>query len=116
MVPLSACSPTSVLNAMAPRDGGPESERPRSQPINFVSWQAPPMLLLAGQDDGTVDPINTLRLAARPRAFGVQVDDTLYPGVGNEALIASISQPLTSFAPARAAMLLFTAAHGTRGG
>lgn len=45
------------------------------------------MLLLAGWDDDTVDPGNTLRLAARLRAAGGTVEDKLYPGVGHITLI-----------------------------
>jgi acetyl esterase/lipase len=95
---------------------GPEAERPRSQPINYVSQQAPPMLLLAGQDDDTVDPGNTVRLAARLRDAGRPVDDMLYPRVGHKTLIASFSGPLTFLAPAREATLRFVAAHGACGG
>jgi acetyl esterase/lipase len=95
---------------------GPEAEQPRSQPINFVSPQAPPMLLLAGQDDDTVHPGNTLRLAARLREAGRPVDDTLYPGVGHKTLIASFSGPLTFLAPAREATLRFIASHAACGG
>jgi len=91
---------------------GPEAGRPRSQPINFVSPQAPPMLLLAGSDDDTVDPGNTLRLAARLRAVGGTVEDTVYAGVGHKTLIAAFSGPLTFLAPAREAVLRFVAAHG----
>jgi acetyl esterase/lipase len=95
---------------------GPENERPQSQPINFVSAQAPPMLLLAGRDDDTVDPDNTLRLAARLRAVGGIVEDKLYPGVGHITLIAAFSGSLTFLAPVRAAALSFIAAHGEFGG
>jgi acetyl esterase/lipase len=84
---------------------GPEAERP----------QAPPMLLLAGQDDDRVDPGNTMRLAARLRNFGRPVNDNLYPGVGHKTLIASFSGPLTFLAPARGAMMHFIAAHGACG-
>jgi acetyl esterase/lipase len=95
---------------------GPEAERPRSQPINFVSAQAPPMLLLAGHDDATVDPGNTVRLAARLRAAGGTVESALYPGVGHKTLIAAFSAPLTFLAPVREAALRFVAAHGAGGG
>jgi acetyl esterase/lipase len=94
---------------------GSESERQRSQPINFVSAQAPPMLLLAGRDDDTVDPGNTLRLAARLRAVGGSVEDELYPGVGHKALIAAFSGALTFLAPVREAALRFVTAHGACG-
>jgi len=95
---------------------GPEAERWRSQPINFVSSQAPPMLLLAGSGDQTVDPGNTLRLAARLRLAGVPVADELYPGVGHKALIAAFSRPLSFIAPVREAVLRFIASQGACGG
>jgi acetyl esterase/lipase len=95
---------------------GPEAERPRSQPINYASPQAPPMLLLAGRDDDTVDPGNTLRLAARLRAVDASVQDELYPGVGHKALIAAFGRPLGFLAPAREAVLRFVEAHGACGG
>jgi acetyl esterase/lipase len=90
---------------------GPENARPRSQPINYVSAEAPPMLLLAGRDDDTVDPGNTLRLAARLRAVGAPVNGEIYPGVGHKAMIAAFSRPLTFLAPVREATLSFIAAH-----
>lgn len=86
---------------------GPEAERPRSQPINYVSPQAPPMLLLAGRDDDTVDPGNTRRLAAKLRAAGVPVQDDLYFGIGHKGLIAAFARPLGFLAPAREAALRF---------
>jgi acetyl esterase/lipase len=86
---------------------GPESERPRSQPINYASPQAPPMLLLAGHDDDTVDPGNTLRLAAKLRAAGASVQDALYFGVGHKTLIAAFARPLGFLAPAREAAVHF---------
>jgi len=95
---------------------GPEAERPRSQPINYVSPQAPPMLLLAGRDDDTVDPGNTLRLAARLRAVNASVQDELYPSVGHKTLIAAFARPLGFLAPAREAVLRFIEAHGACGG
>lgn len=95
---------------------GPDAEQPRSQPINYVSAQAPPMLLLAGRNDTTVDPANTQRLAARLRAAGASVRDELYPGIGHKALIAAFARPLGFLAPAREAVLRFVAAHGVCGG
>jgi acetyl esterase/lipase len=94
---------------------GQEADWPRSQPINFVTPEAPPMLLLAGRDDRTVDPGNTLRLAARLRGAGVPVTAVLYPQVGHTALIAALSGALAFLAPARAAALSFVSAHGACG-
>jgi acetyl esterase/lipase len=95
---------------------GPESEQPRSQPINYVSAQAPPMLLLAGHDDDTVDPGNTLRLAAKLRAAGASVQEELYFGIGHKALIAAFARPLGFLAPARIAAVRFVNDHRACGG
>lgn len=86
---------------------GPVAIWPRSQPINYVSAGAPPMLLLAGRQDGTVDPGNTLRLAARLRQVGVPAEDELYAGISHTAIIASIGRPLAFLAPVREATLHF---------
>lgn len=93
---------------------GPEAEHSRSQPINYVSAQAPPMLLLAGRNDTTVDPGNTLRLADRLRAAGATVEHRLYPRIGHLSLIGAFSGPLSFLAPVRQATLDFVAAHGAR--
>jgi acetyl esterase/lipase len=94
---------------------GPEAERPRSQPINYVTPQAPPMLLLAGRDDDTVDPGNTLRLAAKLRKAGDSVQDELYPGIGHKSLIAAFARPLGFLAPAREDAVRFIMDHGACG-
>ena len=78
---------------------GPQDQLARTQPINFVDGQAPPMLLLAGQGDTTVKPGNTTRLAARLRSAGRFVEERLYPGIGHLELIGSIGQPLRFLAP-----------------
>ncbi len=89
---------------------GPEDEWPRSQPINYVTARAPPMLLLAGQADGTVDPANTLRLAERLRAAGASVESELDPGISHRAIIAAFSQQLSFLAPVREQTLRFVSA------
>ena len=78
---------------------GPEDQLARTQPINLVDSHAPPMLLLAGEDDTTVNPGNTARLAARIRSAGGFVEERLYPGIGHLELIGSIGQPLRFLAP-----------------
>ena len=94
---------------------GPEAEWPRAQPINHVSAAAPPMLLLAGHEDRTIDPRNTLQLAVQLRAVGASVRDELYPDVGHLTLIEAFGSPLVFLAPAREATLGFVAAHGACG-
>ena len=46
---------------------GPENERWKSQPIEFVTGKNPPLLLLVGLKDGTVWPRNTFNLAAKTK-------------------------------------------------
>ena len=77
---------------------GPEDTRPRTQPINHVDGQAPPMLLATGRDDTTVLPRNTLRLAARIRDAGGVADERLYDRIGHIALVASLARPLQLWA------------------
>jgi acetyl esterase/lipase len=90
---------------------GPEAEWPRSEPINHVSAQAPPMLLLAGRADRTIDPGSTARFTARLRAAGAIVRDELYPDIGHSTLIAAFAGPLAFLAPARETALRFIDAH-----
>jgi acetyl esterase/lipase len=52
-----------------------------SQPINFASGTAPPMLLITGDADVTVSPENTRTLAAAIRAKGGAVEEIILPGV-----------------------------------
>jgi acetyl esterase/lipase len=95
---------------------GPESQWPRSQPIDFVVPGAPPMLLVTGDDDDTVDPGNTLRLAARLRAAGDPVIEKVYRSVGHKTLIGAMARPLAFLAPVRHDVFGFIAAHsGSRG-
>jgi acetyl esterase/lipase len=89
---------------------GPEAAWPRSQPIDYVKPGAPPMLLLAGSTDDTVDPGNTLRLAAKLRAAGDEVTATIYPSVGHKTLIGAFARALTFLAPTRRDVLDFIAA------
>lgn len=72
----------------------PEPVRDDSQPVNFVSGDEPPTLLIAGDADTTVDPKNTLSLAARLKAAGVPVKASLYPGIGHIGTISSFSTVL----------------------
>jgi acetyl esterase/lipase len=75
---------------------------PRTQPITFAANPHAPMLLAAGQDDTTVYPANTTRLAAKARENGGQVTSILYPGIGHVGLAAALGAPLRFLAPVRA--------------
>lgn len=70
-----------------------------TQPINFVSSAAPPALLLHGQDDTTVKPFNSERLAKRLRAAGVEADLRLYPESAHAITVGALSIPLRNQLP-----------------
>ena len=77
----------------------PEAVRDASQPINFISGNEPPTLLLHGEADTRVGIHNSRNLAARIRARGGQVEDTYYPGVTHVGIILAISAPLRKDKP-----------------
>jgi acetyl esterase/lipase len=68
-----------------------------SQPIGFVDGDEPPFLLLHGDNDKSVWPRNSERLAAKLRAAGVAVDYRVYPGVGHVRILSALRFP--SLAP-----------------
>lgn len=77
---------------------GPHSELD-TQPISYVDGDEPPLLLITGEDDHTVDPGNTRRLAARVRERGGDVRTRFYPDTGHYIIVAALARPLRSFAP-----------------
>lgn len=78
---------------------GPEEERPRTQPINHVDGAGPPMLLVTGGGDETVDPANSARLAQRVREKGGTAEVKVYPRVGHIAIVGALAAPLRRIAP-----------------
>jgi acetyl esterase/lipase len=90
---------------------GPEANWPHAQPMNYVTPHAPAMLLLTGESDHTVDPGNTLRLAARLRDAGGKVQVELEPGISHRAIIMAFSDLLAFLTPVRQRTLDFIAAN-----
>ena len=73
---------------------------PRStQPIDFVTTDAPPALLIYGSDDTRVDPGNSLRLAAALKSVDRPADVRVYPGVGHSRVVAGFSATLARGVP-----------------
>ena len=73
---------------------------PQSQPINHVSRDAPPALLIAASEDDLVNPTrNTGGLAHKLRAAGVPVQDFYYSRPNHITLVATLSRPLRGLAP-----------------
>jgi acetyl esterase/lipase len=71
--------------------GASEKSQYDSQPINFVSGNEPPLLLLQGKDDDEVEPSNAISMAAKARAAGSSVELKLYPGVSHASIILSLA-------------------------
>ncbi len=84
----------------ATRDPFAGTTRAESQPVGFADAQAPPMLLLHGADDTTVEPRNSLALAARLHAAGVAAEARIYPGVSHVGIVASFAPLFRGRAPA----------------
>lgn len=77
----------------------PESP-PDSQPINHISHDAPPSLLIASVSDTLVNPTrNTGGLAKKLLEAGVPVETFYFTRTGHATLVASIAKPLRWLAP-----------------
>lgn len=71
-----------------------------SQPINHVSHDAPPSLLIASASDTLVNPArNTGGLANKLREAGVPVQAFYFTKTSHATLVASIAKPLRWLAP-----------------
>ncbi len=64
-----------------------------SQPVNFVNGDEPPMLLLQGTADHSVQAENARSLAKRMRARHESVEVRLYPGMGHTRVLLAYSYP-----------------------
>ena len=76
------------------RDVFPEDQQAASQPINFVTAEAPPTLLIHGTGDNRVYVGNSERLARRLSEQGADVTIELYEGAGHAVIAASLAPPL----------------------
>ena len=72
---------------------GPPALYPDSQPINFVTRESPPMLIIHGDKDTMVAPHNSRNLAAVLRARGVPVTLKMYPRLMHADTVAALSLP-----------------------
>ena len=86
---------------------GPEAQRPDTQPINHIDGDEPPMLLMTGAGDRAVDPGNSLRMAAKLRAAGVEATAEVFPRLSHAAIVGAFSPPLRFLAPAFARTVAF---------
>ncbi|HSF72094.1 MAG TPA: alpha/beta hydrolase [Methylotenera sp.] len=73
---------------------GPEDERWKSQPINFVDGKNPPLLLAVGMQDGTVWPRNSINLAIKIQENNGQVEVVKFANYGHVDMVAKLAKPL----------------------
>jgi acetyl esterase/lipase len=76
-----------------------EGDLRETQPITFARAGAPPLLIVTGDADRTVDPQNSKRLAAAMARAGGRAELAVEPGLGHAALVAAIARPLRWLAP-----------------
>lgn len=94
---------------------GPGPAGADTQPINDVTGQAPPLLLIAGSADETVLPRNTTRLAARIRATGGTVEERILEGKGHVGVLLTLAPVVRSFSPVLDDIDRFLQAHPAPG-
>lgn len=64
-----------------------------SQPINHARRDAPPALLIHGEEDTLVKPRNTRALARALEQAGASVETRFYPGFDHNAPLISLASP-----------------------
>ncbi len=73
---------------------------PESQPINHVTRESMPALLIAAKKDTFVHPDqNTERMGERLRALGVDITVDLHDRVNHVTLVGAMARPLRFLAP-----------------
>lgn len=72
---------------------GPPARWPDAQPVNFVDGDEPPFLLIHGTGDRRVESADSVELAQRLQAHGVDAGLLLLPGAGHGAPLADLYRP-----------------------
>jgi acetyl esterase/lipase len=85
---------------------GPEPQRPDTQPINHVDGKAPPLLLLTGDLDRTIDPPENDRLAAKVRQKGGAITVIHYPLLDHGGTLDALAGLPAQTLSARAARVM----------
>jgi acetyl esterase/lipase len=88
---------------------GPPANFPRSQPINYVRADAPPLLLIQGMRDETVSPSNTQQLTAALQTVGGHVSTEYFDRAGHADVLATLSPAFRSRLPVLADIRAFIA-------
>ncbi len=82
----------------------------QTQPIHHARGDAPPLLLIHGNDDVRVAPRHSLALARAVASAGGRCDTRMLDGAGHEGLIMRFARPFLSDRRALAAVRAFLAA------
>lgn len=70
-----------------------------TQPLAFAKGGAPPLLVLHGESDRTVEKKNSVNLAGAVRREGGVACAIYYPGIDHGGIVAALSRPLRGTAP-----------------
>jgi acetyl esterase/lipase len=71
-----------------------EGDPDQAMPARFVRGGEAPSLLLIGDEDKRVNPMNQVKLAAALRAHGSPVDARVLPGYGHPGILARLAAPI----------------------
>lgn len=94
---------------------GQTADLAATQPINFVSRDDPPAILVTGDGDTTVAPKHTLHMAELLQAKGVTAETRVYRGVGHVGIMLAVAAPLRRRAPVLADVTTFLQAQAGAG-
>jgi acetyl esterase/lipase len=94
---------------------GDADPRAKTQPIEFAQTKAPPMLLLAGRNDGIVSPRNATSLGLAIEQAGGRAETKLYDNVGHADIVASFARPFRGVPPSLDDLDRFLAANRSGG-
>ena len=99
--------PPSRLRGVFDMKEGQSEPDAATQPIHFVDGDEPPILLVHGLEDETVEPANARRLAARIREEGGAVRTAFYPDEGHAGVVLALAWPFRWIAPTLADVAAF---------
>lgn len=93
---------------------GAAPDLPATQPATFVQADSPRALVLYGEQDTTVLPEHSKRLAKRIRAVGGRVAEVGYPDLGHASIVGVLAKPYQGRAPVLEEVTRFISVGDTR--